>query len=80
MKIAEVKAVGWAEHVVDCVEVADLGAPSIGEVRVKMLACPINPADILQIEGGHASLLSTPCRMGAEGVGVVEDIGVDVRD
>ena len=78
MKIAEVTTIGPAEDVVRCVEVADIGAPGPGEVAVDMLACPINPADILQIEGGYATRPATPCRMGAEGVGRVRATGPGV--
>ncbi|MDA0342517.1 MAG: alcohol dehydrogenase catalytic domain-containing protein [Proteobacteria bacterium] len=75
MKIAELTAIGPAEQVVHCVEVPDIGAPGPGEVAVDMLACPINPADILQIEGGYATRPVTPCRIGAEGVGRVRALG-----
>jgi mitochondrial enoyl-[acyl-carrier protein] reductase / trans-2-enoyl-CoA reductase len=78
MKIAEITKVGPAEQVVRCVEVPDIGAPGPGEVAVDMLACPINPADILQVEGGYATLPITPCRLGAEGVGRVRAVGPGV--
>ena len=78
MKIAELTAIGPAEQVVHCVEVPDIGAPRPGEVAVDMLACPINPADILQIEGGYATRPATPCRIGAEGVGRVREVGREV--
>lgn len=80
MKIAELTAIGPAEQVVQCVEVADIAAPGSGEVAVDMLACPINPADILQIEGGYATRPTTPCRLGAEGVGRVRGVGAGVSD
>jgi trans-2-enoyl-CoA reductase len=79
MKIAELTAIGPAEQVVHCVEVPDIGAPGPGEVAVDMLACPINPADILQIEGGYATRPITPCRIGAEGVGRVRAVGREVN-
>ena len=79
MKIAEITTIGPAEDVVRCVEVPDIGAPGPGEIAVDMLACPINPADILQIEGGYATRPVTPCRVGAEGVGRVRAVGSGVE-
>ncbi|KAG5573740.1 hypothetical protein H5410_063506 [Solanum commersonii] len=45
------------------------------EVCVKMLAAPINPADINRIEGVYPILPSTPSIGGWEGVGEVHSVG-----
>ena len=46
--------------------------PGRGEVLVKMIAAPINPSDLLYIEGRYGLLpKSFPCVPGFEGVGVV---------
>jgi NADPH:quinone reductase-like Zn-dependent oxidoreductase len=47
-------------------------APEIGEVRVRMLAAPINPADLNTIEGTYGVKLNLPAVPGIEGCGVVE--------
>ncbi|KAM8975933.1 enoyl-[acyl-carrier-protein] reductase, mitochondrial isoform 1-T1 [Pelodytes ibericus] len=49
--------------------------PTDYEVRVKMLAAPINPSDINMVQGTYALLPELPAVGGNEGVGVVEEIG-----
>ena len=49
MKSAQLTAIGPAENVVKCIDVADPGAPGEGEILVDIVACSINPADILMI-------------------------------
>lgn len=50
-----------------------LQAPEPGKVLVRLLAAPINPADINTIEGTYGVKLSLPATPGIEGCGVVED-------
>ena len=53
-------------------------ALSSGEVRVKVLAAPINPSDLLQISGNYGVDAVLPARPGSEGVGrVTESISRD---
>lgn len=78
MKSAELTAIGPAEQVVRCVEVPDPGAPQADEVVVDMVACSINPADILMIEGNYATTPTTPCAVGIEGAGRVAAVGAGV--
>src|SRR5262249_54871564 len=40
-----------------------------------MLASPINPSDLLTIQGGYAAELQYPASPGYEGVGVAEEAG-----
>ena len=47
-------------------------APDPGEVLVRILAAPINPADINTIEGTYGIKPSLPATPGLEGCGVVE--------
>jgi len=54
-------------------------APGAGEVLVRMLAAPVNPADLNVIEGTYGELPSLPCTIGNEGVGVVEQLGSSVH-
>src|SRR5262245_60159956 len=49
--------------------------PGFRQVRVRMLAAPINPSDLLTIEGRYGRLPKLPATPGYEGVGVVEAAG-----
>jgi NADPH2:quinone reductase len=49
--------------------------PGLRQVRVRMLAAPINPSDLLTIEGRYGRLPNLPATPGFEGVGVVEAAG-----
>jgi trans-2-enoyl-CoA reductase len=53
--------------------------PGVDEVLVRMLAAPINPADLNVIEGTYGELPPLPCSIGNEGVGVVERVGASAR-
>jgi NADPH:quinone reductase-like Zn-dependent oxidoreductase len=54
-----------------------LPEPARGEVRVRMLATPINPSDLLFVRGVYAGVQPPrfPTPMGFEGVGIVEALG-----
>lgn len=80
MKSAQLTAIGPAEKVVKCIDVPDPGAPGEGEVLVDIIACAINPADILLIEGNYASVPDTPCTPGIEGAGTVAAVGAGVSN
>lgn len=64
----------------ETVEVRDvvLRSPQSGEVVVRMHARPINPADLLLLEGRHVYQPELPGPVGIEGAGVVEAVGADV--
>jgi len=47
--------------------------------RVRVLAAPINPADLNVLEGKYPIRPTLPGTPGVEGVGVVEEIGNDVK-
>jgi NADPH:quinone reductase-like Zn-dependent oxidoreductase len=49
--------------------------PGPGQVRVRMLASPINPSDLLYIRGHYGKPPPLPATPGFEGVGVVEESG-----
>ncbi len=55
-----------------------LPEPAAGEVRVKVLAAPINPSDVLTLTGEYGMLPPLPAVGGNEGVGRVEALGPDV--
>lgn len=56
-------------------DLPDPGAPGEGEVRLRMLAAPINPADLNMVEGTYSLLPPLPAVGGNEGVAVVEAVG-----
>jgi NADPH:quinone reductase-like Zn-dependent oxidoreductase len=49
--------------------------PGPGEVRVRMLASPINPSDVMMIRGSYGVVPKLPATPGFEGVGIVEEAG-----
>src|SRR5438094_2006685 len=49
--------------------------PGRGQVRVRMIASPINPSDLLVVRGQYGRLPQLPATPGFEGVGVVEEAG-----
>jgi NADPH:quinone reductase-like Zn-dependent oxidoreductase len=49
--------------------------PGPGQVRVRMLASPINPSDLLTVRGEYGRRPALPATPGFEGVGVVEAAG-----
>jgi NADPH:quinone reductase-like Zn-dependent oxidoreductase len=49
--------------------------PGRGEVRVRMLLCPVNPSDLLYVRGRYTVAARLPATPGLEGVGVVEASG-----
>lgn len=55
-------------------------APGPQEVLVRMLRAPINPADLLVIDGAYAFDLAQDAPIGAEGVGTVTAVGDGVAD
>ena len=57
------------------VEDVPVPIPNPGEVRVRMLATPINPSDVLFIEGRYGQRPEFPATPGFEGVGVVDSSG-----
>lgn len=63
---------GDPEEVLQVRDVPEPGEPKPGEVRVRMLLSPINPSDLLMIEGRYGRQPALPCTPGFEGVGIVE--------
>jgi len=55
-------------------EVAD-PEPGAGEVRVRMIASPVNPSDLMVVRGRYGVLPRLPATPGFEGVGVVDRAG-----
>lgn len=61
----------------DVLELADVPIPEPGrnEVRVRMIASPINPSDLLYARGRYTFQPQFPAPSGFEGVGVVDQAG-----
>ncbi len=51
-----------------------------GEALVRMVAAPVNPADLNQIEGKYPIRFPLPATPGFEGAGIVEAVGDGVRE
>jgi NADPH2:quinone reductase len=49
--------------------------PGRGMVRVRMIASPVNPSDLLFVRGRYTITPSLPATPGFEGVGVVDKVG-----
>ena len=69
---------GSPEDVLEVIR-EDPGEPGPGQARVRMLAAPVNPADINVIQGKYGFLPPLPAHCGNEGVGEVEALGPDVE-
>src|SRR3954469_17671495 len=49
--------------------------PGRGQVRVKMLAAPINPSALMTVRGQYGRLPTLPATPGFEGAGVIDAVG-----
>lgn len=78
MKRIEISQYGVPEDVARCVEAPDLGQPADDEVVFKVLAFPINPADVWFCRGIYRLKPPLPAVPGAECVGRVEAVGRNV--
>jgi trans-2-enoyl-CoA reductase len=58
----------------------DVAAAKSDQVVVRILAAPINPADVNQVQGTYAVLPPVPAVGGNEGVGVIESVGDGVSN
>lgn len=64
----------------DVLEVIDtpLPEPGPGEVRIKVIASPINPSDLLFVQNLYGTQPELPSGAGFEGVGIVDKVGEGV--
>src|SRR5205085_7468514 len=72
MKAVVCERWGEPEEVLHVREVPE-PQPGPGQVRVRMLASPINPSDLLMVRGEYGRQPALPATPGFEGVGVVEE-------
>src|SRR5258708_20767916 len=62
------------------VQECPLPEPGKGEVRVRVLASPVNPSDLLFVRGLETAIQPQfPSPVGFEGVGMVEALGPQVQ-
>ena len=58
-----------------------LPEPGPRETRVRILASPVNPSDLLYVRGVYSGVQPHfPAPVGFEGVGVVDALGPDVNE
>ncbi len=74
MKVIRFEQFGQPSEVLHEAE-APVPEPGPGEVLVRMIASPINPSDLLTVQGRYGVLPELPAVPGYEGVGVVEKAG-----
>ncbi len=78
MKIVSFAAFGVPSEVAACIEAPDVGAPGDDEIIIEVEAFPINPVDLLTIQGLYASRPALPATPGSEGAGQVVTVGKSV--
>ncbi|MDA0810342.1 MAG: zinc-dependent alcohol dehydrogenase family protein [Planctomycetota bacterium] len=78
MKAVVFDATGAPESVLTVKEVSEPD-PKHGQVKVRMLCCPINPSDLMFVRGQYTLSADCPATPGFEGVGIVESAGGGLR-
>lgn len=80
MKQIEFAGAGVPHDVVRCADVEQpvIGAPN--DVLVRVQAFPINPADLLTMQGVYPRTDASTMAIGNEAIGEVTDIGQDITD
>jgi NADPH:quinone reductase-like Zn-dependent oxidoreductase len=74
MKAAVFDSFGDASQMLHIRDVPD-PMPGPGQVRVRMIMSPINPSDLLVVQGLYGVLPKLPSTPGFEGVGIVDEVG-----
>lgn len=78
MKTIRFEATGKPHEILNLVE-APLPEPGPGEVRIKVIASPINPSDLMFVQNLYGIRPQLPSGVGFEGVGVVDAVGEGVQ-
>ncbi len=79
MKVCRFARFGPPAEVCRIEEVPDPPPPGPGEVRVETVAFPVNPVDLLTIEGRYATRPSLPATPGSEALARVVEVGAGVE-
>jgi trans-2-enoyl-CoA reductase len=80
MKAARLSRFGKPAEVIELADLDEPGTPGEGEVLLEVIACPINPADVLMLEGRYgAAPPKLPLIPGAEGIGRITQTGAGVK-
>ncbi|MBW8055662.1 MAG: alcohol dehydrogenase catalytic domain-containing protein, partial [Nitrospira sp.] len=79
MKAIEFASYGVPHDVCHCVDGLEVGNPADDEIVVDIEASPINPADLLIIQGKYPGPSELPARLGIEGVGRITAVGKGVK-
>lgn len=80
MKAAVLKALGNPAEVCACMEVRDPGRLARDEVIIEIAATPVNPADLLLMQGRYPGPTEFPAWLGIEGVGQIVEVGKGVNN
>jgi NADPH2:quinone reductase len=79
MKSIRFKQYGEPTDVLSLVDLP-VPEPGAGEVRVRIIATPVNPSDLLYVRGHYAGVEAHfPAPVGFEGVGLVDALGPEVQ-
>lgn len=71
---------GSPAEVVECIEVEEPWISSTDDVLVSIDLFPINPADLLTLQGFYPRVDSDAPTLGVEALGTVQAVGLDVTD
>lgn len=77
MKIIQFTKIGNPADVLELKEVENTSMKA-GDVRVKVLAAPIHPSNLLQIGGQYGTMPDLPSIPGGEGIGEVVEVSPEV--
>src|SRR5438093_5958926 len=78
MRACVLTATGGLDHL-QITDVPDAPAPTVGEVRISVRAAALNHLDLFVAEGMPGGADRFPHIVGADGAGVVESVGPDVK-
>ena len=78
MKAIQLKAYGSPVDNVGFVDIDEIGSIKNDEVVIKVLYSPVNPSDLLLMQGTYAIQPKLPSVIGGEGVGRVVSVGTAV--
>jgi NADPH:quinone reductase len=80
MKCIRIRQYGEPTDVL-AVEERPVPEPRQGEARVRMVATPVNPSDLLYVRGEYAGVQARfPAPAGFEGLGIVDALGPEAKD